>query len=756
MVDESDSNNQDRRDAKKKANGRSKRRRSLFSALFQSKSASSNKTKDSEDNDNKSTLSQSFDGEIVIIEPKDAKCIEATIVGTVHSHDEPEARRGQGNKCRDEDADSYEIDLNDQLEAQRLRAISEAPLGNGKSSSESPALSREQSPLVGGLWQTNDNYIPIQQRPADKLKKQNNTDNKSVRRKSPMLEKFFNSYQIQLDSTSSNEDGSSCDSWPCANRQPFDISNRSDNLLKVKPNHLTGADRRLTRWRALATRASLWSANSPQSSSLNSDIDDSLDSEGPALVCYCSDDTSCSSVELVWSRPQLARHQQLASPQINIRSPTATSPSEVSLSLIERQKVNNKSIQQHQTNDISKCCQVQRPSIFELAKPSRARDRQIGERRRRSDKNMGPKEKLIGSRTSGEWVANPLFTTHISNEDLSRPIERVDSNDRFELDVRDELVATCLPGADGKQVNESVSRRLTTTDGPITIESTNFVDDTNKTTEDEEQFENLDGFSLTESAFSERDKKHRWSLRVRSPFGTRRGDNAYLSHLINLDRRIKSNVSSLKSQLSERLSDTGKRASVLADQLITSIKDTTKEQLLFTSVGTKERYDTLPNSFATNNKLSTSMNDHSFGNDSSTDSRKAQLFSLIYKHQQQANGQPVITRQPKPIGIAPQRPIVGVKIESNNHVSNEPQQSTINKQTNVSPGEIQCQAIEDLNAPPNRNIIAASEAVPRRKRRRPRAARRQINVAPLSGDEDSDKDHHEHVKLRPRKRNVTY
>jgi hypothetical protein len=192
----------------------------------------------------------------------------------------------------------------------------------------------------------------------------------------------------------------------------------------------------------------------------------------------------------------------------------------------------------------------------------------------------------------------------------------------------------------------------------------------------EQTKDNLDTTSMNENdgfgSNTRHARRHRWSLRMKSPFsnnhtdvgstgahhGTSSSDNAYLS-------QVSANLDKLKCQLGERLSDTGKRASVLADQLIATIKDTTKEQLLIATTGTtaRDRYDTLPNSFATPTNNNTAINGvggaskndpllvrkhiKQDGDGFNTNDRKAKMFSLIYMHQQQqADGRPVITRQP--------------------------------------------------------------------------------------------------------------
>lgn len=138
-------------------------------------------------------------------------------------------------------------------------------------------------------------------------------------------------------------------------------------------------------------------------------------------------------------------------------------------------------------------------------------------------------------------------------------------------------------------------------------------------------------------------------------------NDKYLSHLINLDRKIKSNVNSIKHQLSEKLSDTGKRASILADQFITSIKDSPaniKEQLSFSNSEHRRRELNLKTTrkSSSEDKINSTFTIVSDNNNLPLDSiqnhqtnDKAKLFSLIYKHQQ-PNGQPVITKQPTSTG----------------------------------------------------------------------------------------------------------
>lgn len=776
MVDESDTNNNNNsnNNNNKMANSRAKRRRSLFSVLFNSNSKSS--SQENQQQQQLANLKDQNQKQIVLIKPQEAKCIEATIVALKNDKDNEETdvvvngdkgdlfrriKDFKKGKTREEDADSYVLELEDRLEMEKLRSINSAHKLSRSSSSielakrlscesrQSVGFSRESSPLVGGLWQTNKNYVPI----VETTVRQKASKTKT-RQTSPMLEKFFSSYQIQFDSTSSNEDDSSCDSLTCPGRPPFTLNSKPSQLVASRRpiSDLTDPAERLNHWQRLAGRnySSIWN----NSSSLDSDSElELLASDSPALVCYCSDDTSCSSVELIWSRPQLISSRQTQQPaKVNLLAPGRQDTIESQMSAARRSITNS-------TSDLDKSGQsrVQRAAIFELAKPSRARDRRIGvrgERRRRRrddlDTHQTPsplqaavtaaaadddkqETKRPGGRNSADWVANPLFSTQVSDDQLdveTKPTLATDeANPNSQLDL--------LESPNAKLIEE-LTKRLE---------------------KEEEQEENLDSFSLNGSSFCDRDKKHRWSLRVRSPIGLVRRDRAYLSHLVNLDKRIKSNVSSFKSQLSERISDTSKRASVLADQLITSIKDTTKEQILFTNTG-RDRYDTLPNSFATSDRSSPNQPPTGANSFSGADPKKAELFSLIYKHQQQPNGQPVITSQPKPTLAGPVRPVVPPRPVATQTTTDTSKQPAANGAEEATKSTVHARL--DSSRPSIYNTIASANIasrsndllITRKKRLRPRKARRQINVAALSADEEDEPD--ENTSRRFSSRSLNY
>ena len=678
-----------------------KKRRSLFSVLFNSKQSGSTSTNTSTASSGQilqpeeeqtqdeavasykkkswlgatATKSQSLDAErFVVIAPSENKCLEATVESLVKAEkEEPQEDEANARKERDEDADSYVLDLNDRLYVEKLEAFKVSKVLRSSSASEQREISREQSPLVAGEWRTNANYIPA---PAASKTK--------TKTKSPMLEQFMDTYKIQLESTSESDE--SCDdSFSC------EWAEARENTRTAAANNnaidCSTVEQRLESWRRLAAKAAIVGGTADQVSALSSDSE--LELDDAAFVCYCSDDTSCSSVELVWSRPQLTRRQP---------------PPKIS------NDAGNRRLSASPLAPVSRVSPAagsspQRHAILELAKPSRARGRRFGAKSdggQRAELAAAAAAATAASRKSHDsWVANPLFAT-------VRKFESVDNLSR---------------GGDA-------SSKM-----PICLDET--------LAEDEDELANNLGDG-------QRNKKQRWSLRMRSPFrgGTAASAETNNSvpqqlvarHLVNLDlQRIRSNVSSMRSQLSERISDTSKRASVLADQLIASIKDTTKEQLAPLASGMsphdlRDADATLPrDSFGSGGGGTTAANHQ---HETSDENKKAKLFSLIYQHQQQANGQPVITRQPTRSGggaaatRVPQPPLAAPPATRPAVEAAPPPPSKHSEAKQLPEEEKNCQTIASGEI--GRPVPAA-----RRKLKRTRRQRRQINVAAAS-DDDAD------------------
>jgi hypothetical protein len=972
---------------------RRRRRRSLFAVLFnQNKSHNDRRGRHSSDSSSSSSSDcdelkprnesrrRRNDSDIVLIMPNEAKCIEATVASLVNDTDEkrpagvgassaehvdaasqpkrrqnlvaPDGRstsssffarrirRFRKKKSRDEDADSYVIDLNDCLDREKLRASSSSlsslsfssissfsslasneerrpddvknkPKQTTKITSAAKSLlkrnssrkkpnadtarepddTKECSPLretspIDDLWQTNKEYIPAKEtnnnnQDTESLSQQQQQQQRQQRQQqqrkqaSPTLVEFLQSHQIHLDvvdslapasqaagrtlttptsgihsSSSSSQDSLSWSNERCgAAKRPELRSDRRavlpttttyhDQLLSSRPltpaklNELSESDRRLYHWRKLAARSvSMWQV--PEDSS--SDEDDSnsaelVDCNGPATVCYCSDDTSCSSVELVWSpRPaakpagapnvtladlhELERQRQLllarplhllvtpsssdhnlsssgasvspggyrlstpnaANVRLSSKSPTPPAPrsqlpagarpGQLQVCNLPRKRVtdctnssnsNNNSFRSSASSQTASSIICQKPSILELAKPSRARDRRIGrndpERYRRvglrSKHRVGDKPTPSADEPNGatrapageidrdehgpttvrcvdsparryeratsvgrdwsavptsrpasvsDWHPNPLFgrlrTSPVAsqpNEDLGAkngpsrkscpaPIEQQqDHNESGGKPTRPNVGPNNLLRRHSSVAGDLDQQRHLVNDGdkhPAGSKSNRFMSFLAKiksrhehlsttTSSEADQYEcdsvrlnnsdtiSMNGFGLNNG----RAKRHRWSLRMKSPFSANNNNSASTvgTNSISSDRaylsQVSANLDKLKNQLSERLSDTGKRASILADQLITSIKDTTKEQLLMATTGAntdQDQYDTLPNSFAVSTPDDPLVVHRQLKQDGSgTNDRRAKLFSLIYMHQQhQADGRPVITKQP--------------------------------------------------------------------------------------------------------------
>lgn len=562
----------------KKMGLQSQKRRSLFSILFHSRTSKSANAEpaDAEISNNNSVAETGSEHW--------SDCSSEELAKLASS------RRRSSNTIQDQD--SYVFDLNERLvqeklnqgqssedEGDRLKRCAkesnlagESDLGVRRSSSEKQLLGRSEPP------QTN---------------------------RSTLLEQFLRSHKISLDSNPADNQlvGSKMDLMSSSSSsEPSSLASielRPEELARSRastPAQERAArerDLRLVHWRLKAAK-SIWSANSLPSSDSELDL---LDCQSPALVISCSDDTSCSSVELIWTPRDT--NMQLRGDDYEPKSPTLASEADKSGAVLHE-------VSPAAANGRQRF--LQRLSIFELAKPSRARAR-----RRRKSAKASP----AAIAEDAQWVPNPLFGSTIekSTKKLrkSASYESVMAKPKPQ-DVEENNNITQLDRAAASSSDEAEA----------TI-SDNDLDDSQ-----------LDEYGSTNTV-----KK---GTKSSSSASRRRRDNNYLNHIMNLNRGIKSNVSSIKSQLSVKISDTSKRASILADQLLTSIKDTTKEQL-FSGWPTADRTANGLNasSFSIPQNLDSNMADSDANN-------KARLFSLIYKHQHQANGKPVITRQPMPIG----------------------------------------------------------------------------------------------------------
>lgn len=408
--------------------------------------------------------------------------------------------------------------------------------------------------------------------------------------KSPLVQEFCLAHRISL--THSHEQPTG---WTCSSPEALSLAEPTDTN---KDSQLSEQDRRLIKWRLMAAR-SMWSASSLPSSDSELEL---LDCQSPAFVVNCSDDTSCSSVELVWTR------SQPVGPQTRT---TNLAPSVARAEVLD-------GADNHAS--VAKTSILQRLSIFDLARPLRARGRRIGAGSANQARADGRSHSINLDRHSSSdvvspvlWVANPLFSA-----------DEVESS----ATSRESLATSNLQSPSPRSIRSSRPIGMVSSKSLESV-SSGFTNATNSSNDDHE---------LAHSKPKKKAHKKRWSSKKdRKPEAdddddNSRRDNIYLNHLIRFDRRIKSNVASLTSQISEKLSDTSKRASVLADHLIASIKETTKEQLL--NPHRLQRNDSLPNSFASLPKAE-------------SEAKKAKLFSLIYMHQQQqSTGLPVITRQP--------------------------------------------------------------------------------------------------------------
>lgn len=576
-------------------------RRSLFSVLFKSSSSSnSNKTVDEQDEANNNN-------------------------GSI------DAKESDPRRSEPKETDSYVLDLNDRL-------VQEKQLQQQNSNKLQPTIQTVSIPP------NQDNQL------ASKTT--------VLRNKSPMLEEFIEKHRLEFLRDDEDED-SGQDDIISERQLKTKLINNETILRKPTVNHPPPLQRqttndlrdmRLINWRLLAA-----SNSNSQQELTDSELEDELDRISPALVITCSDDTSCSSVELIWSpRSSSSIDKSLISNDENFRpanrllSPNSLNANQ-SIALSQSTTTSPSSPHHHQSF-LSREKILHKLSIFELAKPIKAKGKRFGLKSKSSYED--------GAKVSPErdWVANPLFS---------------DEDDYIELDSKSKLSEQ----ASNLMMHDSASSSLSLSTS-IDLEDANESEEEPEFRKKEEKRPKLKRWSIRRKKLKNQAHERRKSMELaglnnydnsESDSFKRDNNNTYLNHIINLDRKIKTNVSSLKL----KLSDTSKRASILADHLITSIKDTTKEQF--------QNGNRLVSSKTMPKKESSSFYDdrhESASNLNDESDKKAKLFSLIYMHQQQqANGRPVITKQPMSLKDGLNVPIFN---KNTNHNSNRVSVATLN------------------------------------------------------------------------------
>lgn len=750
-----------------------KQRRSLFSILFNpTKSASKNHSK---------TDAESMD--------KSSDREGATNHGS--SEATKTTKKGKEND-NDDDADSYVLDLNDRLAIEKLYK-------HGGSAARELVLTSNEDPATRQLHQLGQPTIEqLERRQPETTKllgppsmlairtpriaarpRPNSFSNLPNPKPSPakpqsyhqaagggsssgrtcLLEPRFDS--LGLSSADEQSDDSDLSSSTSSTSSAVSVDFSVDRRAPVKGIDISMSeqDQRLFKWRLLAARTA-WAAGSPLSSDSELEL---LDCQSPALVVACSDDTSCSSVELIWSKPASENRRATASasasrcctadseqdsqnitPRVQV-SATATpaAPMKVNQGFLANFSERQRSFKQ-------------KLAIFELAKPMRGKNKTTP--------------------SPSQWVANPLFAN--ANEDdghefvdnNSLGVAAADNNQDSRLDVG-RSISSCNGGAGG------ISSTRLNENEESAEEIENFGKNLGKQRRGKKRWSSI-RLLKTEHYFSssnnnnhndDHDDDDDDNKRKSSPEtgSLKQRDNIYLNHILNLDRRIKSNVSSLRSQLSE----TSKRASILADQLLTSIKDTTKEQLFSHNSTTARRQSTLSSTFDTSGA----------GADDERKTHPEQPFSLIYMHQQ-----PVITRQPRSTGCIAASPQV------DKHQSSKlsgPNPAAAGAATLSSVGPTNTKAAEEAGAAEAAAEAAAVAKVEKKeqssqtsttiskstgersrarsdmkeaKKLRRKRVRRQVNVAPPTSDEDEcenesieSKNFKGKRKFRPRVRKVS-
>lgn len=424
-------------------------------------------------------------------------------------------------------------------------------------------------------------------------------------------------------------------------------------------------------------------------------LDDEEDSQSQAFVISCSDDTSCSSVELVWTRrmDEEPKRHKIIMIEADGEGERAILKESGSLSRLD--SINDKKERENydkgernksaleskgpagQGAKINSASQLDSPppkrgvgllrrfSVFELAKPSRARAR-----RQRvaspslatgllEDQQRNLSSAAQGSRSPSappvDWTPNPIFSMNDTNNN-ELGLRHIDDDD--EPDEYDKCETQSQDHASKSSPGFKIEEES------IECKEIDVIDDQ----------EQEPPASLTHKIMQ--------------------------NYHLDLTKRIKSNVSSIKSQLSERLSHTSKRASLLADHLLTSIKEDSrslKDQLLVggpvsSSSGDRRHAHSSLESVDSSNSADGQQQEKQPKSSSSTTSRtkpkstndkedeKARLFSLIYLHQQQAGGgQPVITRQPTSLFAGKQTNIKALKTTSPSQASSSMEKADAEK-----------------------------------------------------------------------------
>lgn len=643
-----------------------KQRRSLFSILFNPKNVTKSKPEEiSESNNN----NQSEDP-IQEIEKTNHK---------------------PNKKKQDEDTDSYVLDLNDRLAIEKLytqgnslRLVEYQEQGGQLKVEQVDKKQPESTKPLGPPSMLAIRTPRVKPSAASAMVPATAT---SKGGRTCLLEPRFDSLGL-----SSDEEEQTVSSSASSASSAVDFTMDSQAPVKGLPDiSMSEQDQRLFKWRLLAARTA-WAAGSPISSDSELEL---LDCQSPALVIACSDDTSCSSVELIWTKPaansrtRLQREDQELGEEEHL-SGAATPATEV-------QQLPALKVNQEVAPLAGKARNLrQKLSIFELAKPMRGKNKTTP--------------------SPSQWVANPLFAN--ANDDDGHEFCE-DDNDNDKTDKR------ISSGSFIAQLNSRHDNRFDTKRrrgkkrwSSIRLKTEQYFSGGNNI---------INNNDVDHDGDDDDDDKRKSSPETGS---LKQRDNIYLNHILNLDRKIKSNVSSIKSQLSE----TSKRASLLADQLLTSIKDTTKEQL-FSHHSTGRR-----------RKSSTLTSDFNAIDGQQLQAQAEQPFSLIYMHQQ-----PVVTRQPRSTGclgslLASAEPQPSSRPSSTNVLMPSQEldcptttEKPLPSETGVEKKEQSSQTQTTSKSTGERSkVTTSSSRVKRLKRRR---MRRQVNVArPTSSSSSSSND----------------
>lgn len=560
------------------------RRRSLFAKIFQPLMMDSSKS--SSDDSCKSTSEREF-------KIQDTKKTRNKLARARSFLSGVKSR-----SPRSDDQDSYEIDLSEQLAYERFRASAtqkhghdEAVIGFQDEEDEfgfedlDSDINHSKSPISNASSPSPINWQ------ASKLHRQEEISEDNIKSDKDDMKR----------DDSETKEISTCDksTMTCGSMRALELK-RAPEPKETQPKkqilaeEFTAMDR-LANWRQLAARQ-----RSPQTID-DSDLEDlfETDSLSEAVVISCSDDTSCSSVELIWSR----RDENQCSPKL--------SGSKFSPISINNELSRSSQAEIHQYSGPL----FRRFSVLDLARPFRAR----------AESYQGVRHSV--SATSTDWIANPLFNNDDNNNN------NIGSRLHSKLGEvsKENLKSVCDKSEENDEGTKSKANS-----------SNSDIDSLSPT---------MEGQASDQGRANSGDSEKKIKTKEMKNNKNKSRSDVYLSHIIYLDKKIKSNVSSIKNQLSEKISDTGKRASILADQLITTIKDTNiKEQLMFSghssnSEKRRQRRNRRRKKSSSDDKVSSNIVDE-YNQQEAQISEKERLFSLIYKHQHNANGQQVITKQP--------------------------------------------------------------------------------------------------------------